>query len=440
MQLNRKPDHRVYTHEGAPASANVSTFDQLRRSVLSCFLWEKEFYEDGIEIAERIEVLARKCEPYNVAMLAVEAREQFHLRHVPLLLLNALAATGAGIPLLVSNTIARVIQRPDEMTEFLAIYWRNGRKPLSAQMKKGLRAAFAKFDAYQLAKYNRDGAVKLRDVMFLVHPHPTTIDQSNAWSKLADKRLESPDTWEVSLSAGADKRETFTRLIQEGKLGYMALLRNLRNMQQSGVDKRLVTQAILERKGADRVLPFRFVAAARAVPEYEPTLDKAMCAEIKRSQPMVGETIVLVDVSASMDAAISMRGDLSRMDAAATLASIFPGKMRVFSFSTDVVEVPARRGMAGIDAIKNSQHHGGTRLGRAIEYVNSLPHDRLVVITDEQSQDRVQDPRASKAYMINVASNKNGVSYGPKWVHLDGFSESVLSFMRELEGMTYTRY
>ena len=36
--------------------------------------------------------------------------------------------------------------------------------------------------------------------------------------------------------------------------------------------------------------------------------------------------------------------------------------------------------------------------------MNGLPHDRLIVITDEQSHDRVPDPVASKAYMVNIAS------------------------------------
>ena len=68
---------------------------------------------------------------------------------------------------LVGETLARVIQRADELTEFLAIYWKDGRVPLSGQVKKGLAAAFGKFDAYQLAKYDRPGPVRLRDALFL---------------------------------------------------------------------------------------------------------------------------------------------------------------------------------------------------------------------------------------------------------------------------------
>ncbi len=427
----KRPD---VTFEGAPAVV-LTAEQQLRRSVLSCLLWEDEFYEDGLAIADRIAALASAVAPRVTADLAIEARETFKLRHAPLMLLVALTRTGSGTPL-VAQTIERVIQRADELTEFLALYWRHGRRPLSKQMKKGLAAAFGKFDAYQLAKYDRDGPVKLRDVLFLVHAKPKDEAQAALWKQVADRTLAAPDTWEVALSGGADKRETFQRLLAEMKLGYLALLRNLRNMDQAGVDEALVKEAILARRGAERVLPFRYVAAARAAPRFEPWLDQALAETVLEGAVFDGRTIILVDVSGSMDWKLSAKSDLTRMDAAATLASIVPGDVRVFTFSHDVKEVPPRRGMAGVDAVIRSQPHGGTELGKAIQKINALPHDRLIVVTDEQSADKVPEPRAAKAYMVNVASARNGVGYGPRWVHIDGFSEAVLGFIREHERLT----
>jgi len=366
-----------------------------------------------------------------VAALAVEAREVFNLRHAPLLMLVALTRTGAGTSL-VADTIARVIQRADELTEFLALYWRNGKKPLTKQMKLGLARAFAKFDAYQLAKYDRNGPIKLRDVLFLVHAKPADEAQAALWKQVADRTLPTPDTWEVSLSGGADKRETFERLLREGKLGYLALLRNLRNMDQAGVDETLVREAILARRGGHRVLPFRYVAAARAAPRYEPWLDEALMEAVLDGPVFSGRTIVLVDVSGSMEARLSAKSDLTRMDAAAALASVVPGDLRVFTFSNAVVEVPARRGMAGVDAVVRSQAHGGTELGKAVDHINRMPHDRLIVVSDEQAAAPVPAPKAKLAYMVNVASARNGVGYGP-WTHIDGFSEAVIRFMHQHE-------
>jgi hypothetical protein len=432
MRLNIFAPRPGVTHEGAPAAV-LTAEQRLRRSVLSCLLWENEFYEDGQAIADRIAALAADVEPQVVARLAIEAREGFNLRHAPLMLLAVLARTGSGTPL-VAQTIERVIQRADDLTELLAIYWRNGRKPLSKQMKLGLSRAFAKFDAYQLAKYDRDGPVKLRDVLFLVHAKPKDEAQAALWKQVADRSLPSPDTWEVALSAGADKRATFERLLAERKLGYLALLRNLRNMDQAGVGEDLVREAILARRGAERVLPFRYVAAARAAPRFEPWLDEALMETVLQGPVFDGRTIVLVDVSGSMDWKLSAKSDLTRMDAAATLASVVTGDVRVFTFSNEVVEVPARRGMAGVDAIARSQPHGGTLLGQAVAHVNRLPHDRLIVITDEQSRDAVPDPRVAQAYLVNVASARNGVGYGA-WNRVDGFSEAVLTFIREQDAL-----
>jgi hypothetical protein len=448
MRLNifaqrQKAAHGGATHEGAPAAV-ITAEQALRRSVLSCLLWEDEFYEDGQSIADRIAALAMEVSPQVLSDLAIEARERFNLRHAPLMLLVGLVRHGGP---LVAPTVERVVQRADDLTELVALYWRHGKRPLSKQLKRGLAAAFAKFDAYQLAKYDRDGPVKLRDVLFLVHAKPRDEAQAALWKQVAERSLAAPDTWEVALSAGADKKATFERLLAERKLGYLALLRNLRNMDQAGVDEALVTEAILARRGAHRVLPFRYVAAARAAPRFERWLDEALMETVLQGPVFPGGTVVLVDVSSSMAARLSAKSDLTRMDAAATLAAVIPGDVRVFSFSDGVVEVPARRGMAGVDAILRSQPHYGTRLFDAVAEVNrKAAYDRLVVITDEQATDasrfghwiqgslgRLPDPKG-KGYVINVASARNGVGYG-QWTHIDGFSEAVLTYIREAEGL-----
>ena len=433
MRLNTHRAKAARTHEGAPAFATLSAEQRLRRSVMSCLLWEDEFYEDGQSIADRIIANAMRVTPQVLAALAVEAREIFHLRHVPLLLLEVLSRTGKG-DRLVADTVARVVQRADEPGELVALHHRLGTKRmLPAQMRKGLARAIAEFDAYEFAKYDRDSAVKLRDVLRLVRPTPKDDAQSALWKRVKERTLAMPDTWEVALSGGADKRATFERLLRERKLGYLALLRNLRNMVQAGVDVDLVRQAILARKGgAQRVLPFRYVAAARAAPQFEPALDQALCAAIAEMPALPGKTIVLVDVSGSMTSRMSRKSDLTRMDAAAALGAIVPGDLRLFTFSSGLVEVPPRRGMAGVDAIVRSQHHGSTNLGSAVGKINALAHDRLIVVTDEQSHDRVPEPEAKYAYMINVASKRNGAGYG-RWTHIDGFSEAVLRFIHEVE-------
>jgi hypothetical protein len=359
-----------------------------------------------------------------------------HLRHVPLLLLRELARHPliGQRPQLLSRTMARVLQRADEPAEFLALYWKDRKQPLSKQVKRGLAWSMRRFSEYELAKYNRDAAVKLRDVLFLSHAKPKDEAQAALWKRLAANELATPDTWEVQLSAGADKKETFERLIREKKLGYFALIRNLRNMEQAGVDVRLVREAILARKGADKILPFRYIAAARQAKRLEPELDAAMQAALTELPKLTGATIVLVDNSGSMSARLSRKSDMTRADAAAGVAIVARGvckSVRVFAFSDQCVEVPPRTGMALRDAIRAATAMGGTQLGAAVKKVSGLAHDRLIVVSDEQSADRVPEPKGV-GYMINVASNRNGVGYG-RWVHVDGWSDAVIRFITEHE-------
>ena len=418
------------THEGARAR-HISPELQLRRSVLACLLWEEQFYEDGVEIAGRIHELVAKVKPETVAALAVEARTKMKLRHAPLLLVREMARL-ASHRALVSDTLAQVIQRADELAEFVAIYWKDGRVPLSGQVKKGLAAAFPKFDEYALAKYDRPGPIKLRDVLFLVHPKPRDEAQAEVWKRLVEGTLTTPDTWEVALSSGADKREAWERLLAERKLGALALLRNLRNMYESGVREHLVTDALRTMK-TDRVLPFRFIAAARHAPQWEEELEQAMFSCVSGREKLPGKTVLLVDVSGSMIAQLSARSEMLRTDAAYGLAILLREiceDVAVYSFSAHLERIPARRGFGLRDAIDASQEHGSTMLGDALNGIREK-YDRIVVITDEQSHDRVPGPKG-RGYMINVASYKNGVGYGA-WTHIDGWSESVVEYIRELE-------
>jgi hypothetical protein len=422
---------------------------QLRRSVLACLLWESQFYEDGVEIAGRVGELVPKVAAEKVAAVAIEAREQMNLRHAPLLLVREMARHKTHrAP--ISETLARVIQRADELAEFIALYWKDGRVPLSGQVKKGLAAAFPKFDEYQLAKYDRGGPIKLRDVLFLCHAKPRDEAQAAVWKRLIWGRLTTPDTWEVALSGDANKREAWERLLREQKLGALALLRNLRNMRETGVSEKLVINALREMK-ADRVLAFRFIAAARYAPQHEPELERAMFRSLKNQTPLPGTTALIVDTSPSMwMARLSRNGDMDRFEAAAGLAILLretAERVNVYAFNEKAYEVPPRRGFSLRDVLAATRNNW-SRGGLAVAAANRDGYDRIIVITDGQwhysdtrtvhgygegdPQTVAPAPLTKQAYMINVASYKNGVGYG-KWMNIDGWSDSVIEYIRALE-------
>ena len=199
MARTNIPRNPITTHEGAKAK-HINPELQLKRTVMSCMLFEGEFYEDSQTISDRIASLIPKVDPEKVAEIAVRARTESKLRHTPLFIVREMSRHKQYRPY-VKDTLFSVIKRADELAEFLAIYWKDGKVPIASSVKKGLASSFNKFDEYQFAKYNRNNAIKLRDVMFMCHPNPENKEKELLFKKIADNTLDTPDTWEVSLSA-----------------------------------------------------------------------------------------------------------------------------------------------------------------------------------------------------------------------------------------------
>ena len=180
----------AHNQEGRPGR-RTSPEMELRRSVLACRLGENELCKEGGEIAGRIADLIPKVPAEKVATLAVEAREQMKLRHAPLFLVREMARHKTHRRL-VADTLERVIQGSDELVEFVALYWKDGRVPLSSQVKKGLAAAFPKLDEHELVKCTRRQRSTLRDILFLSHTRPRDEAQAAVWKKLIWGRLTKP--------------------------------------------------------------------------------------------------------------------------------------------------------------------------------------------------------------------------------------------------------
>jgi 60 kDa SS-A/Ro ribonucleoprotein len=437
----------IYTHEGAKA-AKINYVNQLKRSVMSYMLWESEFYEDGVEITERIKSLIPKLKFEDLCNIAIECREKIKLRHTPLFIVREM--TRLGMP--VKDVLARIIQRADEITEFLAIYWKDGKCPLSNQVKKGLGEAFNKFDEYNFSKYNRDSEVKFKDVLFMVHPKAINDKQQELFNKIVNDTLETPDTWEVNLSTGKDKKRTFERMINENKLGGLAILRNLRGMTEANVNESIIKKGISQ-INTDRILPFRFITAAKYAPQYEPELETKLFECIANRPKLKGKTVMVVDVSGSMYGSnLSKYSEMDRANVACSLAILVrecSDDSRIYATAgNDCTRihktefVPSRRGFALRAYIYGKCQPlggGGIFAHQVIKYIKKLESDieRIIVITDEQDCDTNNSPLTAPIigkhnYIINVASNKNGVGYG-KWTHIDGFSEAVIDYIYEYE-------
>ena len=458
MKTNTRSNLSARTHEGL-AVRQPDVMTELRRTASACLLFEDTFYESGVDIAHRIHDLVQRAPLDPVLRLAQDLRHRHGLRHAPLWLLNAALDHPAraqhrdNLVTVLANVCG---SRGDMPGEMLSLYWKNGKRPIAKALRDGLERALQSFGSYALQKYAARGAIRLRDVLFLTHAKPRDAEQEPWFKMLADDTLPAADTWESNLSAGADKRETFETMLRENRLGALAVLRNLRNMQESGVPRALIADGLKRAVAASKfgVLPFQFVAAARVVPALEPAIEKAMLGGIRRFMSesgddftvslLNGHTVLLVDVSGSMQDKLSAKSTLNRSDAAGAMAILLRevcNEVSVFDYNTTVREVPARSGFALRDAIRrpsNGTYTGASakavldevtrRLGRAPE--------RIIVITDEQT-DRFGGalpalPKETRGYVMNVAPYQNGIAWG-SWTTISGFSENLVKFIMSVE-------
>ena len=431
----------------------------LRRATLSCLLWENAFYESGERIARNIAELIPEVAPAVCAEIAHETRFEQKLRHVPLYI----TAVMAGLPShkgYVSGLLADVVQRADELAEYLAIYWKLNKNdaPISAQSKKGLAKAFGKFNEYQFAKYRGDGDnIKLRDVMRLVRPVPASKEQAELYGRIKTGTLATPETWEVLLSSGKDKKETWEYLISNRKLGAMAFLKNLRNMDEVGVSHGVIKQGF-ETINPRWLLPINYLSAAKYAPRWESEIETLMFKGFENSPKLPGYTVFIVDVSGSTSSGrISEKSEFTWLDGEAALAMLGVGlceKAAIYATSgSDSAGkhstglLPTRKGFGLIETIKQSYHTlggGGIFTRQAVDYVHEheqvIP-ERLIVLSDSQDCDhgsnKVPKPFAKHNYIINVSSHAHGVNYRNTWdAEIDGWSEKFIPFIAAYEGLS----
>ncbi|HCW06700.1 MAG TPA: TROVE domain-containing protein [Cytophagales bacterium] len=454
-----------------PYAAKQDPEALLRRAVLANLLWEDLFYQSGEEVAKQISKLVREVDPQRVFDIAVEARFDQKLRHVPLFIAREMAALYSHKNL-VSSLLPRVVHRADELAEFMALYWKDGKCPLSKQVKKGLASAFSKFDEYQLAKYNRDADVRLRDVMFMCHCKPkdgsgnTKEDRRKGifdpagelFRKLAENSLQVPDTWEVALSTGKDKKETWIRLISEGKLGAVAFMRNLRNMEEVYVPDKVIESGFAN-INPGWLLPLNYLGAVKHAPKWKASIEKLMLRGLANAPKLHGRSIFVIDVSGSMSAMVSAKSSFNRLDAGAAMAILAREMCEDVSvYATagsdgrrlhQTQKIPSIRGFDLFDSIITASHRlggGGIFTRQCLEYIKEQEKetpDRIIVFSDSQDCDRpgkqIPSPFGKRNYIVDVNAHTRGINYEGIWTaEISGWSQHFLKFIAAIEGVSIT--
>jgi hypothetical protein len=303
------------------------------------------------------------------------------------------------------NFYDKVVVRPDDMTEILSYYLTNktdkSKPKFPNALKKGFATAFDKFDGYQLAKYkNENKEVKLVDVVNLVHPTPTEKN-GEALNLLINDKLKNTQTWEAKLSAVGQvaegeedlaqlKSDAWDELISTRKIGYFALLRNLRNIiTQSpksvpAACELLVDENLVKRS---RVLPFRFATAyeeisklggSKEVRDVLTAINQALEVSLVNVPKFDGETLVVMDVSGSMSGRPSEIASLF----GAILAKV--NNADVITFSTSA-QYKSYNPMDSVMTIRNSfRYSGGGTNFKSIFTTANKKYDRVVLLSDMQ--------------------------------------------------------
>lgn len=428
-------------------------------SILLTSFANDAFYKKANATFERLIELVQKCDPEFVAKAAVYARTEFGMRSITHVVASELAKRASGKEW-AAKFYESIVYRPDDMMEILSYHSKNGK--VTNAMKNGFAKAFDKFDKYKLAKYRgQTKEWKLVDVVNMVHPVPTEKN-AEAINALIKGELKSFDTWESELSkAGQETEEgdnfrtdVWTKLIQEKKLGYFALLRNIRNIVEHApevLDEALTQLTNESAIKKSLVLPFRFMTAYEELNKINgPVMRKALTAVNKALDIAVqnvpqfeGETLVVLDVSSSM------RGTDEKSPA--KIGSVFSAALvkrndcDFMMFDGDARYVNTNTSDSLITIISSMRFDGGSTNFHSVFQRANRKYDRIIILSDMQGWVGYHSPvSAFNDYKKKTGANPFIYSFDLKNYGsmqfpesqvfcLAGFSEKVFDIMKLLE-------
>jgi len=473
------------THEGAPGFARTAKSELFLLAVTNMGS-EETFYESAKARDSRYANLVRQVAVEDLPWLAgflPWLRETASMRTAPLIgaaeAVKALTAAGkpGGRQL-----VASVLQRADEPGELLAYWHANYGRAEPKPLKRGIADALLRlYTEFTLLRYDTAShGYRFGDVIERVHPSapepwrgalfehaidrrhnrdnpvPEALRMIRANIALRSAVAENPAalldagalkaagmTWEDALSLAGPKlpkADLWAALIPS--MGYMALLRNLRNFDEAGVSDAVAAEVTArladpEQVARSRQFPMRFLSAYRAAPSlrWAWPLEQAITASLASIPALPGSTLVLVDTSGSMENAFSKDGTLMRWDAAAIFGIALGQRCAsadVVSFSGRSYYHEARRAVTKVFPLQPGESllrslerwkgggwfiGGGTDTALAIQ-AHLSGHGRVVIVTDEQAADGdtsrevlASVPASVPLYTWNLAGYERG--HGP---------------------------
>lgn len=453
----------ITTNKSGHAAYGMDAKSKLVSQVLCSFFNEAKFYGDNSdEMQEAIKAVI-KTDPRFVSNLAAFARREFNMRSVAHVLTAYLAHEPEGKPF-ARDTVKRVSVRGDDVTEIMAFYLATFGKPVPNALKKGVADVLEGFDEYALAKYKGEGkAVKMRDLLCLCRPTPKDVEQSALWKRCLENTLETPLTWETELSAHGNNAETWEGLIDSGKVGYMALLRNLRNIIKANPANIEKVYQRIENPDAvrkSRQLPFRFLSAYKAVSGIAGSraldaLENAVEASTANMPRLSGTTVIAVDVSGSMCGKVSEKSDMTCGEIGLLLGLIankICDNSIFFTFNTEIKRIPVSHRSGILETVTRARCDGGTNMYLPFQAMlsNGIKAERCIILSDNECNsgggyycgrpvqalaDEYRHNTGNNIWVHAIDLQGYGTQqfHGPRTNMVAGWSEKVFQFIQIAE-------
>lgn len=446
------------TNQEGHAAYRMTNKAKLVTQVLTSFFNESKFYGDNSKDMQDLIPKVIKEDPEFVSKLAVFARREFNMRSISHVLTAYLAHEVVGKPF-VRETVKGISLRGDDITELMAFYLNTFGKPIPNSVKKGIGDVLKTLDEYSLAKYKGTSKdVKMRDLLCLCRPKPQTKEQEALWKRVLEDTLAIPETWETELSKNGNTKESWEKLIASHKVGYMALLRNLRNILKADPENleevfNYISNPEAVRKS--KQLPFRFLSAYQNVREFGSSrvydiLEDAMDASIENLPKIPGRTVIAIDSSGSMDSRVSEHSDM-RCSQIALLLGLIANRICedaiVYRFDTRVERLNVSHRSGILQTVANTESWGGgTRMELPFQAMinDKIKADRVIVLSDNMCNSTwhwntpvqgIADEYRRKTgndiwvHAVDLQGYGTQQFVGPKTNIIAGWSEKIFDFI-----------
>lgn len=463
MKFNKQvPTTKTVNLAGGKAYKESSKLELV--SILLTSFVKSQYYKDENETIKGVQDLVKKITDKKfIAQAALYARNEFGMRSISHIVAGELAEHARGLDW-TRRFFDKIVRRPDDMLEILSYYFSSYRHYIPNAVKKGFSSALGRFDDYQIAKYRGEGkAFKMIDLVNLIRPKPTARN-NEALHALVKGTLKSTGTWETKLTQAGQqaeneeqkeemKADAWRELLLEKKLGYFALLRNLRNILEQAPD--MINEACTQLVNAESikkslVLPFRYMTAIEEIEKVAKitgsraviiALNQALEISISNVPTFEGRTLIALDVSGSMQGKPAAIGALF---AAVLAKSNNSADLLTFDTSARYVAINP------LDTVATIQRSitftgGGTNFHSIFNAIEAIPYDRIILLSDMQAWVGYDTPKISFSNYKKASGVKTKVysfdlqGYGTLQFPEDdvfalaGFSEKIFDVMKLLE-------